>query len=97
MDIQLTKESFNPAVKTVGVQVLTRPSLSYWQDAWLRLKMNKQSYKIIFDKQLLLDNLINKKVKVELRINNTDYINCIFELKHLFNLHFSRRLLNFTS
>ncbi len=26
-----------------GVQQLTRPSLSYWQDAWLRLKKNRRA------------------------------------------------------
>lgn len=31
---------FEPAARNVGVQRLTRPSLSYWEDAWIRLKKN---------------------------------------------------------
>src|SRR4051812_40111514 len=34
---------FAPAFKRVDVQVISRPSLSYWQDAWLRLKRNRQA------------------------------------------------------
>ena len=34
---------FSPATKTGGIQTLSRPSLSYWEDAWIRLKKNKQA------------------------------------------------------
>ena len=34
---------FAPAIKSEQVQRLNRPSLSYWQDAWIRLKRNKQA------------------------------------------------------
>jgi oligopeptide transport system permease protein len=34
---------FAPAHKRVDVQVISRPSLSYWQDAWIRLKKNSQA------------------------------------------------------
>lgn len=43
---------FQPAVRKGSVQKLTRPSLSYWEDAWLRLKRNSAAmislYVIIF-------------------------------------------------
>ncbi len=31
---------FSPATRTSQVEQLTRPSLSYWQDAWIRLRKN---------------------------------------------------------
>jgi oligopeptide transport system permease protein len=34
---------FAPAHKRADVQVISRPSLSYWQDAWIRLKKNRQA------------------------------------------------------
>lgn len=34
---------FSPAKKVEGVHSLSRPSLSYWQDAWIRFRKNKQS------------------------------------------------------
>ena len=36
----LPKSAFEPVTAERRVQQLTRPSLSYWQDAWLRLKRN---------------------------------------------------------
>ncbi len=39
----LTPEDFMPAVRSGPGEVLTRPSLSYWQDAWIRLRKNKQA------------------------------------------------------
>ncbi len=36
-------EEFTPAIKSAAVQKLSRPSLSYWQDAWIRLKKNRQA------------------------------------------------------
>ena len=39
----LTAEDFAPAPRAALVQTLTRPSLSYWQDAWIRLKKNRQA------------------------------------------------------
>lgn len=39
--MQFGDNDFQPAQKKQGVQQLTRPSLSYWQDAWIRLKKNK--------------------------------------------------------
>lgn len=35
---------FAPVTRAREVQVISRPSLSYWQDAWLRLKKNKQAF-----------------------------------------------------
>ena len=35
--------AFEPAHRTGQTQGLSRPSLSYWKDAWLRLKKNKQA------------------------------------------------------
>ncbi len=43
VDTSLSAEVFAPAIKTVGVHSLSRPSLSYWQDAWLRLGKNRQA------------------------------------------------------
>ncbi len=31
---------FSPATRTSQIEQLTRPSLSYWQDAWIRLRKN---------------------------------------------------------
>jgi oligopeptide transport system permease protein len=39
----LAGDDFAPAVRRGDVNVITRPSLSYWQDAWLRLKKNRQA------------------------------------------------------
>jgi oligopeptide transport system permease protein len=39
----LRPEEFAPAVKGRPGQGLSRPSLSYWKDAWIRLKRNKQA------------------------------------------------------
>ena len=35
--------AFEPMHNELRVQKLTRPSLSYWQDAWIRLKANKRA------------------------------------------------------
>jgi oligopeptide transport system permease protein len=34
---------FTPAKHQLGVEQLSRPSLSYWQDAWIRLKQNTRA------------------------------------------------------
>jgi oligopeptide transport system permease protein len=34
---------FSPAEHQLGVEQLSRPSLSYWQDAWIRLKQNTRA------------------------------------------------------
>jgi len=39
-DVELAPEDFAPVVATRRRSEITRPSLSYWQDAWLRLKRN---------------------------------------------------------
>tara|TARA_A100001037_G_scaffold298102_1_gene321237 strand:- start:348 stop:1718 length:1371 start_codon:yes stop_codon:yes gene_type:complete len=39
----LTPEDFRPAPATHAAQTLSRPSLSYWQDAWIRLKANRRA------------------------------------------------------
>lgn len=39
--MQLTSESFTPIRRDYVEQTIARPSLTYWQDAWLRLKKNK--------------------------------------------------------
>jgi oligopeptide transport system permease protein len=41
--IELVANDFNPAVVTVHAEQLSRPSLSYWQDAWIRLKKNTRA------------------------------------------------------
>jgi oligopeptide transport system permease protein len=40
MEIEVKKQ-FLPAQRTANVEVIARPSQSYWQDAWRRLKKNK--------------------------------------------------------
>ncbi|MGN1401511.1 MAG: oligopeptide ABC transporter permease [Bacillus sp. (in: firmicutes)] len=38
----IPKEKFGPAVLTAAdAEVITKPSLSFWQDAWLRVRKNK--------------------------------------------------------
>jgi oligopeptide transport system permease protein len=39
----LHPSEFTPAIKTTSNQQLSRPSLSYWKDAWRRLQSNKQA------------------------------------------------------
>jgi len=39
----LSKAEFVPAQRNQSFQQISRPSLSYWQDAWLRLRKNKQA------------------------------------------------------
>lgn len=39
----LTRSEFVSAVRSGTIQQLSRPSLSYWQDAWMRLKKNRQA------------------------------------------------------
>jgi oligopeptide transport system permease protein len=39
---------FSPVGKERDVQTLSRPSLSYWQDAWLRLKANRRALVSLF-------------------------------------------------
>ena len=42
-EIQALREGFVPAVKSGPSLLKSRPSLSYWQDAWRRLKGNRQA------------------------------------------------------
>lgn len=42
-DPALHSGAFEPMQSELRVQTLTRPSLSYWQDAWTRLKANKRA------------------------------------------------------
>ncbi|MBT6315376.1 MAG: hypothetical protein HOJ37_00715, partial [Gammaproteobacteria bacterium] len=39
---------FSPVGTEREVQTLSRPSLSYWQDAWLRLKANRRALVSLF-------------------------------------------------
>ena len=39
----IAPEDFQPASHADVVRGPTRPSLSYWEDAWIRLKRNKQA------------------------------------------------------
>lgn len=41
MSMQLNSNMFQPVVKKVDAEHIVRPSLTYWQDAWRRLKKNK--------------------------------------------------------
>ena len=39
---------FQPAEHVRGLEEISRPSLSYWQDAWIRLRKNKKSFYSLF-------------------------------------------------
>jgi oligopeptide transport system permease protein len=39
----LTPEDFLPSEAHEAMHALSRPSLSYWQDAWIRLKANRRA------------------------------------------------------
>ncbi len=39
----LPQDAFAPLTQQQDIQALTRPSLSYWQDAWIRLKANRRA------------------------------------------------------
>ncbi|MFC4767775.1 ABC transporter permease [Effusibacillus consociatus] len=41
MSLQLNTEMFQPVGKAHNAEQMVRPSMSYWQDAWRRLKKNK--------------------------------------------------------
>lgn len=45
---QFTANDFLPANRAGLTSGLSRPSLSYWQDAWRRLRKNKQSLASLF-------------------------------------------------
>ncbi|HEY9135287.1 MAG TPA: ABC transporter permease [Pseudomonadales bacterium] len=51
-DFKPTASDFQPATRNGNVEVLHRPSLSYWQDAWIRLKANNRAlislYLVVF-------------------------------------------------
>lgn len=42
-ELQLTPADFEPLHADHGIQSISRPSLSYWQDAWIRLKGNTRA------------------------------------------------------
>ena len=42
-DATYSAEDFAPAPALASAQAISRPSLSYWQDAWLRLKANQRA------------------------------------------------------
>jgi len=44
LDPAMPDDRFAPVAVHRDAQVLTRPSLSYWQDAWRRLKRNRRAY-----------------------------------------------------
>ncbi len=44
----LRPEDFAPAARTAGARGLSRPSLSYWADAWIRLRRNRQALASLF-------------------------------------------------
>lgn len=39
----VSKDLFQPAQKTTNADAIVRPSLTYWQDAWRRLRKNKMA------------------------------------------------------
>jgi len=43
MPQSLPQNAFAPLTQQQDIQALTRPSLSYWQDAWIRLKANRRA------------------------------------------------------
>ncbi len=47
-EVRLDASAFEHVTATRDVQTLTRPSLSYWQDAWIRLKANRRALFSLF-------------------------------------------------
>ena len=47
-ELILTVQDFEPVAVEREVQSISRPSLSYWQDAWLRLKTNRRALISLF-------------------------------------------------
>ena len=43
LDYQPSPGAFQPLMTEQRAQVLSRPSLSYWQDAWIRLRANRRA------------------------------------------------------
>ena len=50
-----SSDAFTPLVQSSEAAVSSRPSLSYWQDAWLRLQQNKRA---IFSLYLIIGLLL---------------------------------------
>jgi ABC-type dipeptide/oligopeptide/nickel transport system permease subunit len=48
MSLQINQEMFRPAANNINNEQIVRPSMSYWQDAWRRLKKNKLAYGSLF-------------------------------------------------
>src|SRR5690606_33633167 len=44
----ISSDDFAPAGPRTSAERLTRPSLSYWQDAWRRLKRNRRAYASLY-------------------------------------------------
>ena len=44
----LTSTDFEPIRHAQEIQGISRPSLSYWRDAWIRLKANKRAISSLF-------------------------------------------------
>lgn len=42
-EVTITPGAFAPMASSAHDQAITRPSLSYWQDAWIRLKANRRA------------------------------------------------------
>ena len=50
-----SSDAFTPLAQSSEAAVSSRPSLSYWQDAWLRLQQNKRA---IFSLYLIIGLLL---------------------------------------
>jgi ABC-type dipeptide/oligopeptide/nickel transport system permease subunit len=48
MSMQLHDDLFQPVVKQADAEQIVRPSMTYWQDAWRRLKKNKLAISALF-------------------------------------------------
>ena len=42
-ELKLDASAFTPTHQEQEIQTISRPSLSYWQDAWIRLKANRRA------------------------------------------------------
>ena len=47
-ELQLSAADFRPLEAAGGIQTIARPSLSYWQDAWIRLRANRRALFSLF-------------------------------------------------
>src|SRR5262245_59171595 len=75
-DLSISANAFEPVVAERRVHEISRPSLSYWQDAWLRLKRNTRALLSLYIVVgLLLFTVLGPTLwRVDLASQNVDQI-----------------------